>query len=524
MDPHAFRVHPHQALAVYVEALAAGARVGVLGDASLGVADRLAASGARSVHLWDPDIERALVEGRRAPEGVEVLPYSLQEAAVRPFDLVIVPDLGLFDDPAEVIARTRVMVGDAGVALIRAVNGEADAGETANTFDYYELFDLVAASFSGVRMVGQLAFQGTALVALGENDESPLVTVDTQLAEGDRAVSAFVAVASQGEVSTEAYSIIELPPPATDDADTDTDTDGIREALADAELRTRALEREVLDHAARSAELEMALAARTQQVSELFLEAEEARAVAQAGRIVAAEVEAMTHRSNRADRRSALLEQELAAAIDTHATELLRFEDALRERAQAVRRLEAELERREGIVRDLVGTLEESALPTQPPPADVVPMSPPMNEPAVESSSAALAENARLRQQLDALALDLARREGEARATAWSVAELERRLEEVTSSGQAANPAPAVVPPPAGNGEGPRESGTGIARALDEIDALRRALAQEHERRVRAESGDALTQARADIQRLTVLVDQMALDRAPSGPSAPGPE
>jgi hypothetical protein len=520
MEPHAFRVHPHQALAVYVEALAAGARVGVLGDASLGVAERLAAAGARSVHLWDPDPERALVEGHRAPEGVEVLPYSPQQAAVRPFDLVVVPDLGLFDHPADVIARTRAMVGDAGVALIRAVNGEADAGETANTFDYYELFDLVAASFSGVRMVGQLAFQGTALVALGENDESPLVTVDTQLAEGDRAVSAFVAVASQGEVSTEAYSIIELPPPPANDAD----ADGIREALAEAELRTRALEREILDHVARSAELEMALAARTQQVSELFLEAEEARAGAQAGRIAAAEVEAMTHRSNRADRRSALLEQELAAAIDTHAAELLRFEDALRERAQAVRRLEAELARREGIVRDLVSTIEESASPTQPPPAEVVPTSPPVNEPTVESSSAALAENARLRQQLDALALDLARREGEARATAWSVAELERQLAEVTSSGQTANPAPAVVPPPAGNGEGPREAGTGIAVALDEIDALRRALAQEHERRVRAESGDALMQARADIQRLTVLVDQMTLDRAPSGPSAPGPE
>jgi hypothetical protein len=514
MDPHAFRVHPHQALAVYVEALAAGARVGVLGDASLGVADRLAAAGARSVHLWDPDPERALVEGHRAPEGVEVLPYSPQQAAVRPFDLVVVPDLGLFEHPADVIARTRVMVGDAGIALIRAVNGEADAdaGETANTFDYYELFDLVAASFSGVRMVGQLAFQGTALVALGENDESPLVTVDTQLAEGDRAVSAFVAVASQGEVSTEAYSIIELPPPPTAD---DGDTDGTREALAEAELRTRALEREILDHVARSAELEMALAARTQQVSELFREAEEARAAAQAGRIVAAEVEAMTHRSNRADRRSALLEQELAAAIETHAAELLRFEDALRERAQAVRRLEAELARREGIVRDLVSTIEESSLPTQPPPTD---------PPAVESSSASLAENARLRQQLDALALDLARREGEARATAWSIAELERRLAEVTSSGQTANPAPAVVPPPGGNGEGPRESGTGIALALDEIDALRRALAQEHERRVRAESGDALVEARADIQRLTVLVDQMTLDRAPSGPSAPGPE
>jgi hypothetical protein len=510
MESHAFRVHPHQALAVYVEALAAGARVGVLGDASLGVAERLVASGAHSVHLWDPDPERALVHGHRAPEGIKVLPYALQEATVRTFDLVVVPDLGLFDHPADVIARTRAMVGDVGVALIRAVNGDADASQTATTFDYYELFDLVAASFSGVRMVGQLAFQGTALVALGENDEAPLVTVDTQLAEGDRAVSAFVAVASQGEVSIEGYSIIELPPEVRDDAD----IDGIRETLADAEMRATALDRAIREQAARSAELEMALAARTQQVSKLFLEAEEARAATQAGRIAAAEVEAMTHRQNRADRRAALLEQELGAAIETHATELLRFEDALRERAQAVRRLEAELERRDVIVRDLVSAIEESASPTQPPPTD---------EPAGGSPGAVVVENAHLRQQLDALALDLARREGEARATAWGVAELERRLAEVTSSSQAANPAHSVGPTPAGNGEGARESGTAIASALDEIDALRRALTQEHERRVRAESGDALTQARADIERLTVLVDQMTQDRAPSGPSAEGP-
>ena len=223
MDPSAVRVHPHQALAVYVESLVAGADVAVLGDASFGMAERLVDLGARTVYVWDPDRTRALAEAERATAGVRVLPYSPHDLVARNLDLVIVPDLGSFDNPADVIARARAMVGDAGVALIRAANRETAEHESDRAFDYYELFDLVAAAFSNVEMVAELAFEGVALVALSEDDEPPAVTVDTQLADGDRVVSAFVAVAGQGDAHVEAYSIVELPP-----RDRDEEADGTR--------------------------------------------------------------------------------------------------------------------------------------------------------------------------------------------------------------------------------------------------------------------------------------------------------
>jgi hypothetical protein len=80
----------------------------------------------------------------------------------------------------------------------------------------------------------------------------------------------------------------------------------------------------------------------------------------------------------------------------------------------------------------------------------------------------------RLRAQVDALALDLARREGEIQASAWRVAELERRVEESTRT-------------PADARSVSNDDGTRLTAALDEVDALRRALAQEHEARVKLE-------------------------------------
>jgi len=99
-------------------------------------------------------------------------------------------------------------------------------------------------------------------------------------------------------------------------------------------------------------------------------------------------------------------------------------------------------------------------------------------------------ENARLRERLDALALDLARREGEAQATAWTVAELETKLAQVS----AAPLEPALTPD--------MDMTRQLKAALDELDVLRRALAQEHEARVKAESvpqdGAATAVDRAD--------------------------
>ena len=49
-----------QALAIYAEELVQGGVVAVLGDATAGVGELALRLGARAVHVWDPDVDRAL--------------------------------------------------------------------------------------------------------------------------------------------------------------------------------------------------------------------------------------------------------------------------------------------------------------------------------------------------------------------------------------------------------------------------------------------------------------------------------
>ncbi len=482
MDSNATGVHPQHALAVYAESLAAGARVAVFGDSSLGLAARLAELGARAVHLWDPDAARAQAEGARAPQGVTIRGYEEQEADLRPIDLAIVADLGLFHDPSAIVRRVRRMVGEEGVAILSAKSAEssrdaADVREApigfgareSRSFDYYDLFDLVAPEFESVRMIAQMPFHGVALVELGGEDE-PGVTVDTQLGETGGPPDGFVVVASQRGASLEPYTIVQLPPAAArpePDAGADEAAARVRaaereeqaavraaaaeraameaaraadrDALAQAQLRTELLAGQLEDLRRRLAEgeraseavsaleealrarsthvleIESSFAARGRQLAELSSEVEEMRAAAEAGRIAAAQVEEVALRSDRAERRVAALEQELAMGGETQSKELADMEGVLRERAQAVRALEVELARRDQMVRDLVGTLEElEGRPAAgPPEARLQESSPPdAGAPAREAfpTPATLAmlgeENARLRAQLDALALE----------------------------------------------------------------------------------------------------------------------
>jgi hypothetical protein len=475
MEPTASRAHPQHAIAVYAEPLASGARVAVMGDASLGLGDRLLQLGARSVQVWDPDEPRARAAAERVPEGVTVRPYVGDPREPRSVDLAVVPDLGLFDDAAELLVLVRRMVGEQGVAIVAATNRDVASRSASRAFDYYELFDLVAREFRAVRMVAQLPFRGIALVELGAEDESPAVSVDTQLADGDRAPEAFVALASQEDVRLEAYAIVELPAPSRSD-DTD-EPEVARAELVQAQLRAQVLQGQLEELRVRAAvteravqvvaDLESALAQRGRQVAELSTEVEETRAAAEVSRIAAAEVDELARRADRAERRLAIFEQELSRSSEVHAEELVRVEEALRERAQAVRVLEEEVARREQMVRDLVGALDEAAhaVPAAPGPASGPP---PVQEGGLAD------ENARLRERLDALAHDLARREGEAQATAWTVAELERKL----SQASLATPEVSAAP-----------DASKLRAALDELDVLRRALAQEHEARLKAESG-----------------------------------
>jgi len=509
------RVPPLHALAVYAESLASGRRVAVLGDAELGLGERFEQMGARQVVVAGPDDDLDALRGRA-------------------FDLVVVPDLGLFDDAAELLARVRRMVGDTGAAVVAAANRDAAQAEGLGAFDYYELFDLVAAEFEDVRMIAQLPFRGVALAELGEQEESPAVSVDTQLADGERAPEVFVALASQRGVRLDPYVIVELPevealehgeapeqaeapeqveppehveapaaaepPPAPPPAAAHArELEAALSDLVQERLRAEALQvqnDELRASALRVAELERALADRAHQIAALSAQVAEARSDVEAGRTAAARVEELAPRAERAERRLAAFEAEVSRAAELHAVELQRYEEALRDRAQAIRLLEAEILRRERMVRELVDALEEHA--AQPPPVEQGP----------SEQDALIEENARLRARLDALALELARREGEGQATAWAVQELERRLDEAAARPAAARPSPDL--------EGK------LATALDELDALRRALTQEHDARVRAESGEELARARAEIQRQAALLQQLGRDG--EGPGGAGRE
>lgn len=493
MPPRAPRIHPQQALAVYAEPLAAGRRVVVFGDPASGLMERFDELGAETVVLLTPDDDLDELRGAR-------------------FDLAIVADLALFPDPVPLLACVRRLLGDTGAALVVAPNREPGAAGPGS-LDYYGLFDLVAHEFADVRMIAQLPFHGVALAEVGDEGDSPAVSVDTQLADPDRSPEAFVALASQRGTSLDPYAIVELPapePPAPDTEELDElralldETRGqldatrgeLQQSRAQLQERTEAL-LALRAQASRATELERELAIRGRQLGELSSEVEEMRSAAEAGRIAAAQVEELARRADRAEKARAQAEPELARLAEAHAAELLVFEETLRERAQAVRLLEAEVARREHIVRELVGALDEhmTGHAHEGHPAPVAPPGVAQEGPS-PTEAALVAENALLQQRLDALALELARREGEAHASAWTIAELERKL------AQAATP---VSAPIAGTDAGPR-----LAAALDELDALRRALTQEHEARIRAESGEDLVRAREELARQSVLLEQLA--------------
>jgi hypothetical protein len=594
MDSNAPYVHPLHALAVYAESIVGGARVAVFADSSIGLGTKLMELGARTVHVWDPDVDRAADEANHASRGVVVRPYSEQDPDVRPIDLAIIADLGIFADPGAIVRRVRRMVGEEGVALVAAKSAEAARDSMSRPFDYYDLFDLVAPEFESVRMVGQLPFHGVALVELGEDEESPSVSVDTQLAESGRGPEVFVVVASQHGARLEPYAIVQLPSPISlreplheaagatlpgereidedeaderDDVDDD-ERDRVREresdradlrvgdvatdALTQAQIRAELLASQLEEMRARAAEaeraadavavleetlrarsshvveLEKTLSARGRELGELSSEVEEMRAAADAGRIAAAQVEEVARRADRAERRLAGLEQELSTGVESQSRELFEMEQLLRERAQTLRGLEVELARRDQMVRDLVGTLDEHSpreasgaaevereRAAEPEAAAATPTPGHEHQPATrerddEAKRALVEENASLRAQLDALALDLARREGDAHASAWQISELERQLAELrVPPPEASSPRRNVRDVRDVTNPHAREAGDALAQALDELDSLRAALTQEHEARARAESGEELARARAEIERQAVLMEQL---------------
>jgi hypothetical protein len=250
------------------------------------------------------------------------------------------------------------------------------------------------------------------------------------------------------------------------------------------------------------------------------------REAAAAPRIDPEQVNALAARAHHAEGHAALLEAQLAEVVESHGAELAELELLLHQRGGAIASLERELVRREAIVRELVAALQEAGEAGEPDRERGEPSPHAAHAQAIASEAiaglqshlrTAVDENVDLRAKLDALALEVARREGELQARAWRVAELEERVASFES--RPAAPPPVERP----SSESPPPSLPSELDALRaELSALRQALAQEHEARVRAESGEELSRARADLARQAALLEQLAreLEARVAGQSA----
>jgi hypothetical protein len=227
---------------------------------------------------------------------------------------------------------------------------------------------------------------------------------------------------------------------------------------------------------------------RGEQAALLAAEVDALRIAAELGQGARQQVDELAQRAEHAERRARALEAH--AADDAHAADLHGLEATLRERARVIQSLEQELGRRDKMVKELLFALEESNAN-----AGVAPSA--SFEGSAEEREAVQRlerENSELRSKLEKLALEAARREGDVQTTGWRIAELEREL-----GTQKSAPEPAAAPAPAE-----------VQAALEQLDVLKQALAQEHESRRKAESGEELARARAELQRQATLIEQLS--------------
>jgi SAM-dependent methyltransferase len=209
--------HPAVTLSAFAETIIRGRRVAVLGDATTSLPSRLIERGARVVHVFDPDAGRVAVAAAASREPTQpVATLWAEDLGVRDgaFDVVVVPDLSLFEDGEEVVRRVRRLVSQNGVALLASPNPDATkfllppAQGLHRALGYYELFDAVSLQFPEVKMLGQAPFVGYALVDFSEPE--PEISVDTSLLDEPEVPEWYVAVASDRAVEIESFALVEI--------------------------------------------------------------------------------------------------------------------------------------------------------------------------------------------------------------------------------------------------------------------------------------------------------------------------
>ncbi len=333
------------ALSTWLDELAADRRVLWVGDAASDAPDRLA-RGARSVLVLAPHPPPKRESQKRGARISALKPGPL---AFRPgsFDVVVVPDLGAVGlaDGAR-LDELREVTGEQGV-LVAGTPAEDGVG-------YEALFELLAERFPMVRMLGQAAFAGYAVVDLEAAQADPEVTFDGSLA-GEQPAERWLAVASADGPSLDAYCVIQVPgterpvaaPRRTRRAPEEADD---RAARLEEELRQRQSEVDAANEHAEA--LELTLAERSSEVEELrdALDVRERELESLRGAIT---------RLEEARREEAARPEEPEARPDEVAADIDRLEQALSAQGGRVLELEREVSRRGTLVRDLVEELRE---------------------------------------------------------------------------------------------------------------------------------------------------------------------
>jgi hypothetical protein len=434
-------LHPVLALAAYGEEICRGGRIAIFGDATLSLAEELIERGARLVHAYDDEPAR-IAEASARPHDRSIFYAALPEdgdIGVRDgtFDVVFVPDLTVFSEPARLVAMAERVLSSSGAAFIASPNGDAENPLlpvllARAPLGYYDLYDVVSAHFTSVRMLGQAPFVGYAVAEFSADDPDP--TIDTSLADAEgKDADWFVALASHRDVRLDPFALIELPmieaigesiaasrpvgAPAPEVGQELAGTvlvdvvDAEREAALDALKQQEQIAKEERHRADQATQQlsasreEVALLRERCQTLLKTVEDEETRRGA-----IEIELEKLRHNPEWAALRERVqtLEDASKKVTEEHEREISRLESQLRERGQQVAGLEAEVLRRDKLVRELVAT-------AVPPQAEV---------PANGQSDG----NSDRSAQLDRMAGEAAQREADLVAARWRIAQLEREL------------------------------------------------------------------------------------------------
>lgn len=215
------RAAPSLALAAYAETWISGAKVIVFGDALSPLPERLVQRGARLVQVYDRDPARAAeAEALNRSRQISYAPLESAGSLARDgvFDFGIVEDLGAGARTDDLpLAALKRALGRRGMALIAARNPEVPrsliprSASAEEPLGYYELYELVSKHFEEVRMLGQTAFVGYAVADFAAAEDSD-VRLDTAfLPGGAEEPEWFLALVSTLPVTSEAFSVIQLP-------------------------------------------------------------------------------------------------------------------------------------------------------------------------------------------------------------------------------------------------------------------------------------------------------------------------